>query len=136
MALYSGARALPLGAASAVVKLWEREAMLHRIRLTPPKGILAGVVIAAALTISPRTASGQSRGTLQASATVVQTQASVAGIAAAHQALTAWTVGGSNSVIDDASTVSHVRIGYGAGGPAPAAQSANALVVEIDYLKN
>jgi len=102
--------------------------MPHRSRFAILKGILLTVVIAGVGFATPRLASGQARGTLQVTATVVQTQSSFAGLAAARQAITGFAATG-QPVANDVTTVAQVQI-------VPDAQSPDELVVEIDYLKN
>src|SRR5207253_1073532 len=76
----------------------------------------------------PRLASSQARGSLQVTATVVQTQGSVAGLQAAHEALIGFVATG-QSVPNDVTTVAQVQV-------VPDVQTPGTLVVEIDYLKN
>ena len=76
----------------------------------------------------PRLASGQARGSLQVTATVVQTQGAVAGLQAAHEALIGFAATG-QSLANDVTTVAQVQV-------VPDAQTPGQLVVEIDYLKN
>src|SRR5437762_12389475 len=68
--------------------------MSHRSRFTILKGILLTALIGAASLAMPRLASGQARGSLQVTATVVQTQAGVAGHQAAHEAVIAFAATG------------------------------------------
>ncbi len=106
--------------------------MPHDSRFTAPKGIiLAGLVTLAALAV-PSVASSQARGTLQVSATVVNTQPAFAGLAAANQAATTWATTG-KTVTNDVSTVAQVTISHDAAAPASDGQPATALVVEIAY---
>ena len=102
--------------------------MPHRSRFAILKGILLTVVIAGVGLATPRLASGQARGTLQVTATVVQTQSSFAGLVSARQAITGFAATG-QPVANDVTTVAQVQI-------VPDAQSPDELVVEIDYLKN
>ena len=112
--------------------------MHRRSGLTPLKGIaITGLVFAAAL-LSPRAATGQARGTLQVTATVVETQATFAGLQAARQATQSFVTNG-QPVVNDVSTVAQVQVMYSAQ---PSSQAAGALplpgdlIVSIDYLKN
>ena len=102
--------------------------MPHRTRFTILKGIVVTVLIAGAGLAAPQAATGQTRGTLQVSATVVQTQAGFAGLQAAHEALIGFAATG-QSVENDVTTVAQVQV-------VPDAQTPGQLVVEIDYLKN
>ena len=102
--------------------------MSHRSRFTILKGILLTALIGAASVAMPRLASGQVRGTLQVSATVVQTQAGFTGLQAAHEALIGFAATG-QPVANDVTTVAQVQV-------VPDAQTPGQLVVEIDYLKN
>ena len=106
--------------------------MPHDSRFTAPKGILLAALIAMVALAAPRVASGQARGTLQVSATVVNTQPAFAGLAAATVAAKTWATTG-KVVTNDVSTVAQVTISHGAAAPASAAQPAAALVVEIAY---
>jgi len=102
--------------------------MPHRSRFTILKGILLTTLIAGASVAMPRLASSQARGSLQVTATVVQTQGSVAGLQAAHEALIGFAATG-QSLANDVTTVAQVQV-------VPDAQTPGQLVVEIDYLKN
>jgi len=102
--------------------------MSHRSRFTILKGILLTALIGAASVAMPRLASGQARGSLQVTATLVQTQGAVAGLQAAHEALMGFAATG-QSVANDVTTVAQVQV-------VPDAQTPGQLVVEIDYLKN
>ena len=102
--------------------------MSHRSRFTILKGILLTALIGAASVAMPGLASGQARGSLQVTATVVQTQGAVAGLQAAHEALIGFAATG-QPVANDVTTVAQVQV-------VPDAQTPGQLVVEIDYLKN
>ncbi len=102
--------------------------MFHRSRCTILKAILLTALIGGASVAMPRLASGQVRGTLQVSATVVQTQAGFTGLQAAHEALIGFAATG-QPVANDVTTVAQVQV-------VPDAQTPGQLVVEIDYLKN
>ncbi len=102
--------------------------MFHRSRFTILKAILLTALIGGASVAMPRLASGQVRGTLQVSATVVQTQAGFTGLQAAHEALIGFAATG-QPVANDVTTVAQVQV-------VPDAQTPGQLVVEIDYLKN
>ena len=110
--------------------------MHHRPRLSRLKGIVLAGLIAGAMLASAKVAVSQTRGTLQATATVVQAQASVQGLTAATQAAQNWVT--SQPVTNDVSTVAQVRVAFraaaseqGPGGIVP-----GHLEVSIDYLKN
>jgi len=102
--------------------------MPHRSRFTILKSILLAALIGGASVAMPRLASSQARGSLQVTATVVQTQGSVAGLQAAHEALIGFAATG-QSLANDVTTVAQVQV-------LPDAQTPGQLVVEIDYLKN
>ena len=102
--------------------------MFHRSRCTILKAILLTALIGGASVAMPRLASGQVRGTLQVSATVVQTQAGFTGLQAAHEALIGFAATG-QPVANDVTTVAQVQV-------VPDVQTPGTLVVEIDYLKN
>src|SRR2546421_6168830 len=102
--------------------------MFHRSRCTILKAILLTALIGGASVAMPRLASSQARGSLQVTATVVQTQGSVAGLQAAHEALIGFVATG-QSVPNDVTTVAQVQV-------VPDAQTPGQLEVEIDYLKN
>jgi len=102
--------------------------MPHHSSSTVLNSIALTAALAAASLVSPRVASGQARGTLQVTATVVQTQSSFAGLAAARQAILGFAATG-QPVANDVTTVAQVQV-------VPDAQTPGQLVVEIDYLKN
>ena len=102
--------------------------MPHRSRFTILKGILLTTLIAGGSVAMPQLASSQARGSLQVTATVVQTQGSVAGLQAAHEALIGFAATG-QSMANDVTTVAQVQV-------LTDAQTPGQLVVEIDYLKN
>jgi len=102
--------------------------MFHRSRCTILKAILLTALIGGASVAMPRLARSQARGSLQVTATVVQTQGSVAGLQAAHEALIGFVATG-QSVPNDVTTVAQVQV-------VPDVQTPGTLVVEIDYLKN
>jgi len=106
--------------------------MPHDSRFTLPKGILLAALVAGAALAVPRVATSQARGTLQVSATVVNTQPAFAGLAAANLAAHTWATTG-KAVTNDVSTVAQVTISHDAVAPALGAQPASALVVEIAY---
>ena len=95
------------------------------MRVMTPFAILMALV--AALSV-PRAAEAQSRGTLQATATVVDTRVSFASLEAARVALVATV--NPRAVRDSAvSTVAYVSVQRPSAAP-------NALVVTIDYSRN
>jgi hypothetical protein len=106
----------------------EEPDMPHRSRFTILKGILLTALVTGAGLAMPRAASGQARGTLQVTATVVETQSSFAGLEAAHQALMGFASTG-QPVAGDVTTVAQVQI-------VPDVQTPGEVVVQIDYLKN
>ncbi len=106
--------------------------MPHRCRFTIPRATALPVLLAGAVLLLTRVASSQARGSLQVTATVVQTQADFDGLKAANQAAGNWAANGQQAT-NDVSTVAQVTITR----PADAREEASAdLVVSIDYLKN
>ena len=111
------------------------------LRRVPPSlsgGTLLLGLIAIGTLLPLRTASGQTRGSLQVTASVVPTQASFGAISLAHQALREWVRDG-RKVTTDASTVAQVRIAYEPARQADAARmptGSGDLVVHVDFLKN
>jgi hypothetical protein len=100
--------------------------MHHRTRLTHRNVmVVTGLILGAALA-SPRVAASQARGSLQATAMVVDTRVSSQALATASQAANRWATD-RGTVTNDVSTVSQVRVAY---------RNAEVIVVEIDYLKN
>jgi hypothetical protein len=80
----------------------------------------------------PTAARSQGRGSLQVTATVVAASASVAGLQATQQAVSAWAAGRTGTS-NDVATLAQVDVGRSA----PTAGSrTGTLVVEVDYLKN
>jgi hypothetical protein len=102
--------------------------MPHRSRFDVLKGIVLTALIAGASIAMPRAASGQASGTLQVTATVVQTQSGFAGLQAAHEALVGFAATGQPQT-NDVTTVAQVQV-------VSDAQNPDQLVVQIDYLKN
>jgi hypothetical protein len=102
--------------------------MLHRSRSTILKGALLTALVAAAGLATPRAASGQSRGILQVTATVVETQSGFAGLQAARQAVIGFAATG-QPIANDVTTVAQVQV-------VPDVRNPDQLVVQIDYLKN
>lgn len=101
------------------------------MQLALAKAAAIGLVISAAILV-PQAATAQSRGSVQATATVVETKAGFAGLRQAKSAAESWA-SGRLVAVNDVSTVAQVAVTY---HPA-AAQSAGAeLVVNIDYVKN
>jgi len=88
--------------------------------------VLAVAGIATAL--QPNTAEAQARGTLQATATVVDTRPSLDGLRAAQAALSTWT-GSAVAVRDSVQTVAQVSL-------QPRPEQSRALVVTVDFLRN
>jgi len=105
--------------------------MLDRVRSTLSNGTVVVGLAAAAVLLPVRAASGQARGTLQVTASVVPTQASFGALSLASQMLGDWVRDG-RELTRDASTVAQVRIAY---QPRPQAETAD-VVVHIDFLKN
>jgi len=85
---------------------------------------LAGIATA----LQPNTAEAQARGTLQATATVVDTRPSFDGLRAAQAAVSTWS-GSAVAVRDSVQTVAQVSL-----QPRPA--QSRALVVTVDFLRN
>lgn len=79
--------------------------------------------------IVPCAAHGQSRGSLQVTATVVASNASLSGLEAAQRAAVAWATNGS-SVSNDVSTLAQIDVAGTIG------TSDRAVVVNVDFLKN
>ena len=102
--------------------------MPHRSRFTILKAAVLTALVAGAGLAMPRAASGQARGTLQVTATVVETQSGFAGLQAAHAAVLGFAATG-QPVSSDVTTVAQVQV-------VPAAQTPGEVVVQIDYLKN
>lgn len=112
--------------------------MLDRVRSALSTGIVIGGFMAGAALLPVRIASGQARGTLQVTASVVPTQASFGALSLASQALGDW-VRDARSVARDASTVAQVRIAYeprSQGEGDVTRPESRDLVVHIDFLKN
>jgi hypothetical protein len=103
--------------------------MPHRGGFTIVKAIPLMALVAGAALATPRVASGQARGNLQVTATVVATQSGFAGLQAAQQAVVGFA-GTGQPVVNDVTTVAQVQV------VAPAGRNAGELIVEIDYLKN
>jgi hypothetical protein len=99
--------------------------MARQTRSPFPKGGILAVAIAVAVVSLPGVAASQARGTLQVSATVVDTRASYAGLQAANSAATDWASSRSH-VANDVSTVAQIQVSEASGD----------LVIRIDYLKN
>src|SRR3989441_1816628 len=110
----------------------EEHDMPHDSRFTAPKGILLAALLGLAALAVPSVATSQARGTLQVTATVVNTEPAFAGLAAATVAASAWATTG-KTVTNDVSTVAQVTISHDAAVPSSGTQPAAALVVEIAY---
>jgi hypothetical protein len=94
--------------------------------------ILSILALLCAVSALPKVAAAQSRASLQATATVVDTKAGFDGLRQAKTAAEDWAAGRAITV-DDVSTVAQVSTTYHPVG----AQSQTAeLVVNIDYVKN
>src|SRR5437773_11897973 len=102
--------------------------MFHRSRCAILKAILLTALIGGASVAMPRLARSQARGSLQVTATVVQTQGSVAGLQAAHEALSGLVATG-QSVPNDVATGAQVRV-------VREVQTPGTLVVDIEQPKN
>ena len=90
---------------------------------------IAVIVIGAVFCILPATARSQTRGSLQATATVVSAAASTSGLAQALAAAGSWAA--HRPVSNDAATLAQASIvAADQGGPQ------GALVVSVSYLKN
>lgn len=85
---------------------------------------LAGVATA----LQPNTAEAQARGTLQATATVVDTRPSFDGLRAAQSAVSTWS-GSPVAVRDSVQTVAQVSL-------QPRPEQSRTLVVTVDFLRN
>ncbi len=85
---------------------------------------LAGIATA----LQPNTAEAQARGTLQATATVVDTRPSFDGLRAAQAAVSTWS-GSAVAVRDSVQTVAQVSL-------QPRPEQSRALVVTVDFLRN
>src|SRR5438477_10607547 len=83
--------------------------MFHRSRCTILKAILLTALNGGASVAMPRLASSQARGSLQVTATVVQTQGSVAGRQAARGALIGFVAAG-QLVPNDGTQVAQVQV--------------------------
>jgi hypothetical protein len=90
---------------------------------------MAVVLVGAVLCILPTAARGQSRGSLQATATVVPSAASTAGLAQALAAAGSWAA--HRPVSNDAATLAQASIVTADQGGLQ-----GALVVNVSYLKN
>jgi len=88
--------------------------------------VFGGLVLASFL--SPHAAKAQNRGTLQVTATVVESRPSFTALQAAKTATSNWLAGQTQVGNDDVSTVAQVSV-------RPNAESHH-LVVTIDYSKN
>ena len=105
--------------------------------------VASGFVLAGAALLLPSLAEAQSHGTLQVSATVVDSKASLRSLDAARLAISQWAAPKAMSH-DDVTTLAQVSTALQAttrragdepaGHPAPATTST--LVVQIDYVKN
>ena len=91
---------------------------------------LAGVGL-----ILPALAEAQSRGTLQATATVVDAQSSFQTLAATQSAISRW-VNPSARGSSDVTTLAQVSVNLQPATQHAAASERQALVVRIDYLNN
>jgi hypothetical protein len=90
------------------------------------------VALLCAVSALPKPAAAQSRATLQATATVVDTKAGFDGLRQAKSAADSWAAGRAITV-NDVSTVAQVSTIY---RPAGTHSQTAELVVNIDYLKN
>jgi hypothetical protein len=94
--------------------------------------IVSILALLCAVSVAPKVVAAQSRASLQATATVVDTKAGFDGLRQAKTAAEGW-VAGRAVAVNDVSTVAQVSTTYHAVG----AQSQTAeLVVNIDYVKN
>jgi hypothetical protein len=91
--------------------------------------IVALLCLASGLT---KTAAAQSRATVQATATVVDTKAGFDGLRQAKSAAQSWAAG-LPVTVNDVSTVAQVSTTY---RPATAQSQTAELVVNVDYVKN
>jgi hypothetical protein len=85
--------------------------------------------------ILPALAEAQSRGTLQATATVVDANPSIQTLGAARSAISRWVNPGTKSSADVA-TLAQVSVNLQPASEHPVARERQALVVRIDYLNN
>ena len=92
------------------------------------KAVAVLAVAGVATALQPNTAEAQARGTLQATATVVDTRPSLDGLRAAQAALSTWT-GSAVAVRDSVQTVAQVSL-------QPRPEQSRALVVTVDFLRN
>jgi len=90
-----------------------------------PKTLTVLALAALGSFMLPRAAHSQGRGTLQVTATVVASNASLSGLEAAQRAAVAWATNGS-SVSNDVSTLAQIDV----------AGTTGTLVVNVDFLKN
>ncbi len=102
---------------------------LEQLTVAKIGGIVALLCAVSAL---PKTASAQSRATVQATATVVDTKAGFDGLRQAKSATESWAAGRQVDV-NDVSTVAQVAVTY---RPAAVQSQTAEVVVNIDYVKN
>ena len=88
--------------------------------------VLGGLVLASS--ISPHAAKAQNRGSLQVTATVIESRPAFAALQAAKMVATNWLTDPAQAGKDDVSTVAQVSV-----RPNP---ESHHLVVTIDYSKN
>jgi hypothetical protein len=98
-------------------------------RSSVPRVVVAAAVLGAVWLVRPINAEAQARGTLQVTAQVVDTKASLDGLQAARMALRHATTGAQDANVDTVSTLAQVSVAQPATGRSD-------LVVTIDYSKN
>ena len=103
--------------------------MANRRRSTLARVIVVAVVLGAAWLSRPVHAEAQARGTLQVTAQVIDTKASLDGLQAARSALRQAAAGTQSSDLDTVPTLAQVSV-------ARPPQGRSELVVTIDYSKN
>ncbi len=114
----------------AVNPYWSRQ-MNAGSRFSYPKAVVVGVLVLIGAAVLPGAAEAQARGTLQASATVVDTKQGFSALDAARSALRSATDSRLDSRIgsqDTVATVAQVSVQRPTDG--------SALVVTIDYSRN
>ncbi len=92
------------------------------------KAVAVLAVAAIGTAFQPNTAEAQARGTLQATATVVDTRPSFDGLRVAQAAVTTWS-GSAVAVRDSVQTVAQVSL-------QPRPEQSRTLVVTVDFLRN
>jgi hypothetical protein len=103
--------------------------MTDRRRFSVPRVVAAAAVFGAVWLVRPINAEAQARGTLQVTAQVVDTKASLDGLQAARVALRHVASGTQDANLDTVSTLAQVSVAQPATGRSD-------LVVTIDYSKN